>query len=238
MADTDQSLYNIRYNQVTQGMEGFGGGTPMWTPLILTADGGITQLTGDATAGPGAGSQVLTLATVNSNVGSFTSANITVDAKGRITAAANGSGGGSGAVVQIVSASQNSTQSVTVTDATLLATNVTATITPTSASHAILVSVTGCGLLVGVDTDNAFITVLRDGSTNLSTDATGSLVADGTGGSTTGNIIANAACEIADSPATTSPITYTVYIKTSGGGGTFNYPSYGVGTITLTEYIP
>ena len=39
MADHDQSLYNIRYNQVTQGMEGFGGGTPQWTPLPLVADG-------------------------------------------------------------------------------------------------------------------------------------------------------------------------------------------------------
>lgn len=49
----------------------------------------ITALTGDATAA-GPGSAALTLATVNSNVGSFTAANITVNAKGLITAASNG----------------------------------------------------------------------------------------------------------------------------------------------------
>lgn len=44
MADTDISLYNLRYNQITQGIEAFGGGTPQWTPLILAADGRVTSL--------------------------------------------------------------------------------------------------------------------------------------------------------------------------------------------------
>lgn len=54
-------------------------------------DTGITQLTGDVTAGPGNGSQAATLATVNGNVGSFGSSTsiptFTVNAKGLITAA-------------------------------------------------------------------------------------------------------------------------------------------------------
>ena len=61
MANTDISLYTLRYNQVTQGMEGFGGGSPQWTPLVMVADGGINQLTGDVTAGPGVGSQTASI---------------------------------------------------------------------------------------------------------------------------------------------------------------------------------
>lgn len=61
---------------------------------VTAADiGAVTSLIGDITAsGPGAATS--TLATVNSNVGSFTGANITVNAKGLITAASNGTGGG------------------------------------------------------------------------------------------------------------------------------------------------
>lgn len=55
-----------------------------------TGGSGITQLTGDGTAGPGSGSQVFTLANVNSNVGTFGDATHTVtataNAKGQITA--------------------------------------------------------------------------------------------------------------------------------------------------------
>ena len=40
---------------------------------------GITQLTGDLTAGPGSGSQAATLANTAVTAGSYTAANITVD---------------------------------------------------------------------------------------------------------------------------------------------------------------
>ncbi len=60
---------------------------------VLITDTGITQLTGDATAGPGSGSQVLTLANSGVSANTYGSATtvpvFTVDVKGRVTAVTN-----------------------------------------------------------------------------------------------------------------------------------------------------
>lgn len=96
---TKVSLGNLESSLATVATSGAYSdlsGTPTIPSSSDDLTEGTTNLFNQEHSGDVTGSTNLTLTTVNSNVGDFTNANITVNAKGLVTAAASGSGGAAG----------------------------------------------------------------------------------------------------------------------------------------------
>ena len=130
-----------------------------------------------------------------------------------------------GTVLQVVNATYATETSTT--SATFVTTNLTASITPTSATSKILVLTTGSG--VAAANGGTIFTIYRN-STNLS--AQGFCII-GNPSSTTGTT-GTFAINYLDSPATTSATSYTLYFESQAGTSKVhwnNQPS----SITLME---
>lgn len=158
------------------------------------------------------------------------------DITGLTTGALEATAIGTGAIRQVVQYGEFSSGSLTSSSFVQLG-GMTQSITPTSSSSRILVMVSLPGLLLAFSTNSAhcYSTIYRNG-VNLSTAGSFglSLVS---GNSSAGQNWSNANIILLDSPSTTSPVTYAVYVRniagtagavTLGEGGTRS-------TLTLLE---
>ncbi len=125
------------------------------TPLLTRA-----ALTGDITAAQA--SNATTLATVNSNVGSFTNASVTVNAKGLVTAASSGAAPATASFTTIAVSGQSDVVADSATDTLTFVAGSNVTITTNAGTDEITIAASGGGGIS--DGDKGDITVSSSGA--------------------------------------------------------------------------
>jgi hypothetical protein len=144
---------------------------------------------------------------------------------------------GSGAVVQVKSATYSTATSTTST--TYVASGLSLSITPTSASNKILCFVNVSGITARSGNDTGYFMRLRRAGTAILDDGdyVTYMVANGVASTQLGMPITRV---FLDSPATTSATTYDVQISSDGGGSATVTAQWNsnTSTITLMEVTP
>ena len=133
-----------------------------------------------------------------------------------------------GHVVQVVEG--EATSDASTTSSTFTATNLSATITPSSSSNKVLAVVHGH---IYTPTNNQFACDVFRGSTSITGKTAGFV--EGWYESTRGRFPVH--CMLLDAPASTSALTYTLYFRSIGGSSISfpNQPASMKATITLME---
>ena len=135
-----------------------------------------------------------------------------------------------GTVLQVVSATYATQTSTSSTS--YVSTSLTASITPKFSTSKILVTVSTTTISTGLPNNDVYLTIYRNGSTNLGGGSQSALSGQEAGSAATLWTAAN--INYLDSPATASSTSYTLYFKVNGGTG---YVFWGptLSTITLME---
>lgn len=139
-----------------------------------------------------------------------------------------------GTVLQVVQATINSTQSTTTTGS-YVASNLTASITPSSASNKILVMLTGGNVWNNSNNFGVIWTFQRSIGGGAYSDIAGNPLGIIQNVGATGGQKSSWSGMFLDSPATTSTITYQPYYRANGGGTAYFNEATVIVQLTLLE---